>query len=221
MIRKLLSLLLPILLLTLLTGCWNSRELNSLAIAVALGIDKVGDHYMVSAQVVVPSNIASSKGGDDVAVTMYKSEGKTVFEALRRMTTVAPRKIYLPHLRVLVLGEELAKEGIAKPLEFLSRDHEPRTDFFIVVAKHLTAENVLKVMTPLEKIPANKMYSSLLAIVWGYYDLGICLVIPLFLIGLYFIRKIPPFHSAAPRWLLISVLAATENNSGLKSALFI
>ncbi|MEC0229089.1 Ger(x)C family spore germination protein [Paenibacillus alba] len=162
MTRKLLGLLLPILLPILLTGCWNSRELNSLAIAVGLGIDKVGDQYLVSAQVVVPNNVASSKKADGgVAVTLYKSEGKTVFEALRRMTTASPRKIYLAHLRVLVLGEELAKEGIANPLEFLSRDHEPRTDFFIVVAKHLPAENVLKVITPLEKIPASRMFTSL------------------------------------------------------------
>ncbi|MDR6884746.1 Ger(x)C family spore germination protein [Bacillus sp. 3255] len=159
--RKLIGCVLPILLLVLLTGCWNSRELNSLALAVGLGIDKVGDRYMVSAQVVVPSNVASSSKGEGVAVTMFKAEGKTVFEALRRMTTSSPRKIYLAHLRVLVLGEELAKEGVTGPIEFLSRDHEPRTDFFIVVAKHLHAEDVLKVITPLEKIPANRMYFSL------------------------------------------------------------
>ncbi|MDD9270586.1 Ger(x)C family spore germination protein [Paenibacillus sp. GCM10023248] len=159
--RKLIGCVLPILLLVLLTGCWNSRELNSLALAVGLGIDKVGDRYLVSAQVVVPSNVASSSKGEGVAVTMFKAEGKTVFEALRRMTTSSPRKIYLAHLRVLVLGEELAKEGVTGPIEFLSRDHEPRTDFFIVVAKHLHAEDVLKVITSLEKIPANRMYFSL------------------------------------------------------------
>jgi spore germination protein KC len=161
-IRKLPGLMLSILLLILVSGCWNSRELNSIALAVALGIDKVGDQYLVSAQIVVPSNVASTGKSEGMAVTMLKAEGKSVFEALRRMTTTAPRKIYLAHLRVLVLGEDLAREGIASPLDFLNRDHEPRTDFFIVVAKHLSAEDVLKVATPLEKVPANRMFFSLL-----------------------------------------------------------
>jgi spore germination protein KC len=60
-----------------------------------------------------------------------------------------------------VIGEELAKEGIGEALDYLSRDHEHRSDFFIVVAKGTSAANVLKILTPLEKIPANKLFSSL------------------------------------------------------------
>ncbi|UKS31194.1 Ger(x)C family spore germination protein [Paenibacillus sp. HWE-109] len=159
--RKFSGILLSLVLMVLLTGCWSSRELNQLAVAVGLGIDKVGDMYKISAQVIVPSSVAESGKPGSATVVLFKSEGKTVLEALGRMTTVAPRKIYLAHVRVLVLGEELAKEGISKPLEMLSRDQESRTDFYIVVAKNSSAENVLKVLTPLEKIPANRLYSSL------------------------------------------------------------
>ncbi|WMT41390.1 hypothetical protein RE628_02140 [Paenibacillus sp. D2_2] len=48
---------------TLLTGCWNRRELNELAIAVGLGLDKDGDKYQVSIQVVNPSEVSNGKGG--------------------------------------------------------------------------------------------------------------------------------------------------------------
>lgn len=79
------------------------------------------------------------------------------------MTTKSPRKIYAAHLRLFVIGEQLAKEeGIGKTLDFLSRDQELRTDFFIIVAKRTTAAQVLKILSiPLEKIPANKMFNSL------------------------------------------------------------
>lgn len=43
------------------TGCWNRRELNELAIAVGMGIDKSGDQYEVSVQVVEPSEVAGKK----------------------------------------------------------------------------------------------------------------------------------------------------------------
>ncbi|OPH47338.1 hypothetical protein BC351_40335 [Paenibacillus ferrarius] len=55
----------------------------------------------------------------------------------------------------------MAKEGIAKVLDGLSRDHELRTDFYILVARNATANEVLRTLTPLEKIPANKLFTSL------------------------------------------------------------
>ncbi|WLD91698.1 Ger(x)C family spore germination protein [Alkalihalobacillus sp. AL-G] len=160
--RKVIVFVILILLLSLLSGCWNRRELNELAIVVAMGIDKSEDQYVVTTQVVNTGQVATKQGGGQKSpVTTYQEKGNTVFEAIRRMTTVTARKLYFPHLRILAIGEELAEEGIGGALDFLSRDHELRTDFFIVIAKDTKAENVLKVMTGLEDIPANKLFSSL------------------------------------------------------------
>jgi spore germination protein KC len=96
------------------TGCWSRHELNDLAIAVGIGIDKIGDRYQISAQVVLPSQIAGSKGGSPQApVNLYKATGSTVYEALRKITTISPRKIYISHLRILVLGEDSVKSYTA------------------------------------------------------------------------------------------------------------
>lgn len=151
-----------LLLLVVLTGCWNRRELNELAIAVAMGVDKKDNDYLVSIQIVNPGAVAAQRAGTDTApVITYSTQGTSIFEALRRTTTKSPRKIYLSHMQVIVLGKEVAEEGIAKVLDFLSRDHEFRTDFFLVVSKDATAEEILKTLTLLEKIPANKMFHSL------------------------------------------------------------
>ncbi|MBP1932102.1 Ger(x)C family spore germination protein [Ammoniphilus resinae] len=148
--------------LLLLSGCWNRRELNELAIAMAYGFDKEGDQYLVTTQVVVPSEVASkTTGGNLIPVVVYQAKGATLFEAIRKMTLLSPRKIYASHLRMLVIGEELAKEGISEALDFISRDHENRTDFFVTVARNQKAEDILKVTTILEKIPANQMYQAL------------------------------------------------------------
>jgi spore germination protein KC len=55
----------------------------------------------------------------------------------------------------------LAREGILKAMDYLSRDYELRTDFYILIAKGTTAKNVLSTLTPLEKIPANTLYRSI------------------------------------------------------------
>lgn len=160
--RKFIMLGMLILVLAVNTGCWNRRELNELAIEVAVGFDKAGDQYRITSQVVDPGEVAAKEGGSGrTTVITYQATADTPFEARRKMTTMSPRKIYSAHIRMVVIGEELARDGIKNFLDFLSRDHEHRADFFIVVAKGTSAENVLKILTPLEKIPANELFDSL------------------------------------------------------------
>lgn len=144
-----------------LTGCWDRRELNELAITMAIGIDKIEDEYQLTAQVVVPTEISLQGSTGRSSVTIFQSSGATVYEAFRKMTKDTPRKIYPGHLRMLVLGEDLAREGIGESLELLSRDWELRSDFYVVIARDLTAAEALNVTTTLESIPANKMFGAL------------------------------------------------------------
>jgi len=145
----------------LLTGCWDRRELNELAITLAMGIDKVDDEYRLTAQVVVPSEVSMQASTGRSAVTLFQATGETIYEAFRKMTKDSPRKIYPGHLRMLVIGEDLAREGLAESLELLSRDWELRSDFYVVIAKEKNAAEILNVTTTLEAIPANKMFSTL------------------------------------------------------------
>ncbi|OZM58318.1 hypothetical protein CIB95_01745 [Lottiidibacillus patelloidae] len=158
MVKKVLVL---ILILLTLTGCWNRRELDELAITVALGIDKDGEDYLVSVQIINPSEIASTEKTNRTPVTTYAQSAPTIFEALRKLTTVSPRKLYLSHLRAVIISEELAREGIKNILDFFNRDHEMRTSFFLIVAKDQTANDVVNILTPMEQIPANKLFSSI------------------------------------------------------------
>lgn len=162
MVRNLLLLFLSAVLLVTVTGCWNRRELNTLAIAVGLGIDRAGDNYKVSVQVVNPGEAASRKGVSNRSpVVLYRATGSSIIEAMRKMTKESPRSIYSSHVRVVVIGESLAREGIADVFDFMSRDHEFRTDFYIVVARDDEAANLLSIMTSLEKIPSIELFDSL------------------------------------------------------------
>ncbi|MBD2867349.1 Ger(x)C family spore germination protein [Paenibacillus arenilitoris] len=147
----------------LLAGCWDRRELNDLAIAVGMGLDRQGGQTQVTVQIVNPGEVASKKdgGGYSPPVTTLKVAESTTIEALRKLTVVAPRKVYMSHLRILVIGEGLARQGILKVMDGISRNHELRSDFYIVVAKGTTAGQVMKILTPIDKIPANKMFSTL------------------------------------------------------------
>ncbi|WP_281890333.1 hypothetical protein [Paenibacillus sp. YYML68] len=146
MLKPVITCVLCLLLAIPLTGCWNRKELNDLAIAGGLAIDQAdASQYKVTVQVVDPSEVASRKGGGGRSpVLTFEATAPSVFEAIRKLTTSSPRKIYLSHLRIVVLGQQLAERGIAKPLEFLSRDHEVRSDFFVILAKDAKASDILK-----------------------------------------------------------------------------
>jgi spore germination protein KC len=145
----------------LLTGCWNRKELDELGIQMGTAIDKVGTDYQVTVQVVVPGEVSSRQSGGRSTVALYKATAPTLFEAFRKLTETSPRKIYSAHIRALVLGESLAREGVADVLDLFSRNPEARPDFYIMVARGTRAEHVLSVLTPLEKIPAYNLFYSL------------------------------------------------------------
>lgn len=148
--------------LLILSGCWNSRELDDLGIAVAIGIDKNDDDlYQISVQVINPSEIATDAPTTRPPVSTYTTTGETLFEAFRMLAKKSPRKIYFSQLRLAVFGNKIAEEGIMPVLDFFYRDHEFRTSFYAMVAKNASAESMLSIITPYEKIPANKVMSSL------------------------------------------------------------
>ncbi len=159
-----------IILILILSGCWSKRELNELALVAALGIDLIDDEYAISAQVIDPSQVSSKQSASGHApVVTYHAKGKTVFEAVRKILALSPRKLYFAHLQLVVIGEELAENGLRDTIDFLARDQEIRNDFTVIVSQKATAKEVLNVLTPIEKIPANKMLNSLKSMqdAWG------------------------------------------------------
>ncbi|ETT57698.1 germination protein, GerC family [Paenibacillus sp. FSL R7-277] len=151
-----------VLMSTPLTGCWSRKELGDLAVAIGLGIDRTDKGYRVTVQIVAPSLAAASSGGaGGPPALVVATESATIMEALRKLTTMLPRKVYLSHLSMLLLDEAMAREGIRKPLDFLFRDHEVRPDFDVAIVREGTAYDALSIMTPLERLPARDLYDSL------------------------------------------------------------
>ncbi|MFD1736483.1 Ger(x)C family spore germination protein [Bacillus salitolerans] len=158
---KLIRIIVFTLIFIALSGCWSKKELSDLAITTAIGIDKQEDQYLVSAQIINPGEIAGKALSNRTAVSTYEVEGRSISEAFRKMSKEAPRRMYLSHVRIVVIGETIAKEGLKQILDYLSRYYEARTDFYLVVTKDQTAHDILSILTPIEKIPANKIFNSI------------------------------------------------------------
>lgn len=153
--------LILVLCLFITTGCWDRRELNDLAIILAWGMDLTKDGTLQgSAQIVIPSKLGGNSGnsagggGANEGFLLETATGKTATDVSQNMQTKLSRTMFASHRRVIILGEDLAKNGIAKILDEFSRnpDVRLRTDIFIV--RGTTAREFLSNPYKLEKIPA-------------------------------------------------------------------
>lgn len=156
-----LKLLLCVLPLAFITGCWNSKELNELSVVMAMGIDSIGDQYEVSLQVVDPSQMTRNRSMERTPTLVFTSRSGTIFEAIRKVTKESSRQMYLSHLKFVIFDEATAKKGIQEPLDFLFRDHQVRPDFFTAVVRGHTAKEAVTFVSPTEVLPAMDMFKAL------------------------------------------------------------
>ena len=156
---KLLMLLLPIF---LFTGCFNYRELNEIAIASALGLDKTSDGYIVTIQV-MNTKKASETGtsNEQLKFITFTTSGVTLQDAIRKSILDSSRRIYPNHVQTLIIGEDLAKSGISDVLDMFFRSVEFRKQTPVLIAKNSTAEEVLNVVTPLESLNSKNIRDGL------------------------------------------------------------
>ncbi|WP_310833295.1 Ger(x)C family spore germination protein [Paenibacillus pedocola] len=155
-----LQLLLPLV----LTGCWDSVELNRRAIVSGVAIDRgegEAEKYVVSFQVIIAEEISGKNARGISPVALYTGKGRTMFEALANASRQTARFLSLGHVRVLVISEKLAREGIKDLLDVLERESDTRLTSLIFVAKGQPASELMSTMTVFSKIPANDLVEKL------------------------------------------------------------
>ncbi len=132
-----------------ITGCWNYRELNDLAIVAGAAIDKEADgQYTVTTEVVAVDGSDDTKSKSKL-VSMH---GKTILDAVRNGISITGKKLYWSHCKVAILSKEVAEEGITKVLDVFIRDAEIRNDVNILYSQQETASEILEAQETTESI---------------------------------------------------------------------
>lgn len=147
-------------LLLLLSGCWDRIEINDLAIVTAAAIDKKGDDQIeLSLQIFIPKSLSmgGGQGGGGAgggAVTLIASEkGSNLSDALSKLQSELPRKVFWGQCKVFIFGEKIAKEGIQDHLDFLLRHPQPRERALVFVSEG-EAKKIIEIQTELERFSA-------------------------------------------------------------------
>ncbi|MBC9785715.1 Ger(x)C family spore germination protein [Heliobacterium chlorum] len=144
--------------LALQTGCWDRNELENLAFVLTMGVDRSIDNKIdVVMRIAVPGNIGGptgKTGGESITQTTkpITITARTIPEAVSLAEATVERRVDFRHLRVLIFGEEIAKEGVLPYLDVLERFPQFRRSVYIWVAKEGPARNIFLTAEPvLEK----------------------------------------------------------------------
>ncbi len=135
----------------LLTGCWGLMELQEVHIVAGVGIDKKeSGEFEVTNQSVKP--LAIKEALPDAHLTR-SSTGLTIFDAVREFIITAGKKQLWEHVEILIINQNIAREGITPVIDFLYRDHEPRPKMKPFISRE-EAKMLLNLKSEIEPIPA-------------------------------------------------------------------
>lgn len=158
--------LLAILCVCFLTGCWNKRELNQIAIVSAVGFDLNKDGQLVGTfQIINPDNVAGALqggGGQNPSTTIYGSAGGNMMELDSRTSGKISRDMYFAHANLIVFSEKLARDhGFNRVLDTLERSPEFRTTTRVIIARDGKASDTVETLTAIDKVNAEKIIHTM------------------------------------------------------------
>jgi len=176
-----------------LTGCWDRLEIENRAVILGIAIDleetdkdepegisaidekhtpTVKQRVRITAQVAVPGRIPLGPGegggsGSEKPVWAVSATGRTLDGAIMALQQELADRIFFGHLRVVVISEQYARNGIENLNDFFKRNPQIRRLTWIAVSKG-PAEAIMQAKPELERVPA--LY--LLAMLDHSVDLG-------------------------------------------------
>lgn len=163
------SLLLLSLVSILLTGCWDSMELNDIAVVTGIAVDPGEDHhYKMTVGYINPRQFSKQSPEQGAPVTVMTLEGDTLPEIAARMNIGVSRRLVFSHTRVLYINEKVAEKGIATFLDSLERSPQFRNDFNILITRGNEAKKFPMMVDQLEKVPSMKVQKQIEHFVNGW-----------------------------------------------------
>ena len=150
-----------ILLLPLLSGCYNYRELNDLGITTAVSIDYKDNNFYVIAEVINPIKQQDASSSNNSPFVNYNSSSSSLQDAFRKVVLESPRQLYAAQLEIIVLSEEVVNNHLEEVLEYFARDPESRTEIKIIVAKTEDSTKAITLQTLLTSLSSSNIINSL------------------------------------------------------------
>ncbi len=147
---------------TSLTGCWDYREINELAIVAGIAVDKSddGNKYILTAEIV---DLRGAGKENKVQSKKVQAEGKSFSDAVRNAIKISAKHLYWSHADIVIISQEVAKEGILPIVDVYHRIRETRLPSHILISKEKTAKELLSQQSITSEIRSVEMKKMIIA----------------------------------------------------------
>lgn len=155
----------------LLSGCWDVKEVNDLAIVIATGIDQIEKKNVeVTFLLYVPNPAGSVSGegtsGSSQNTYAISTKGETFSDAVAKLQVMIPRRVFWGHSNIFIFGSALAKNGIAEHTDFILRNVESTEQSQVYISKGTAKTTLdkfvkLNIVELFSKLPKDRYLKSI------------------------------------------------------------
>ena len=126
------KILLCIVCLFLLTGCADYQELSEINIINGIAIDYKDDEYVVSFEIIKNE---ASENNNEVTSKVITAQDSNLALAFNEAIKDSNKEAYFKHVHLLIISEELAKNGIEEVVDYMLRNVKMSTTFYTVITE--------------------------------------------------------------------------------------
>lgn len=143
----------------LITGCWSYKEIDRLSIVMGAAVDKEDGKYLLTVEIV------NLTGGREAKVEskIVTSKGDTLLDASRNIIEISGKRLYWSHIKVIIVCQKIAREGIAQVIDWFNREPETRISINVLISKEKTARELLEQQSITSVIRSMEMYDMLVS----------------------------------------------------------
>lgn len=125
-----------LLIILLLSGCWDIRNIENFNFVTALGIDYAGGEYVIYSQYIDLSKFAKQESGSSGLghgniMTIGKAKGKTLNQAMDELYRSSQQATSWSQVKTIIFSKNALKQGILTIHEQLMRNRDIRYNAWI------------------------------------------------------------------------------------------
>ncbi len=129
------KIIIVIVMMCTLSGCWDFKDINQKSVILSVGVDRVGDKIEFSGESASLEEVGQAETQISFApVYTYYAVGNTFEEANLNSAQQFPFPIFLGATRVVAFGENYAKDGIEPYINRIDNKYDYRKTLLTVIS---------------------------------------------------------------------------------------
>lgn len=126
----------------LLSGCWDSENIEELSLVIGIGLDKPDDENLeLTQQILVPKIISAKEGSSSDPTQLSITKGKTVHQMMRT-SALKHKPTFSQHLRLILLSKSVIADqiGMDAIINQFVRDNGTRRSSYVFITNGRTKD---------------------------------------------------------------------------------